>query len=71
MRAKRGENYGLGGGDKSLRGGGLQILGMGGDRSPWGGEPLDEGGVRNQDHLGVLLIVLLDFIYGIKPCTRI
>ena len=37
-----------------------------------GGEnPWMRGGVRNQDHLGVLLIVLLDFIYGIKPCTMI
>ena len=43
MRAKRAENFRLRGGPKS-RWGWTQNFGDGGDRSPWGGQPLDGGG---------------------------
>ena len=31
------------GGDQCHGGGGMKMLGMGGDRSPWWGQPLDGG----------------------------
>ena len=44
MRAKRAENFRLRGGPMSPWGG-LKILGMGGDRSSWGGATPGWGGV--------------------------